>query len=419
MKRVSWVLLVLFTPVALAEAFGAYDTGWQWGTAAWDAAYAAAPDALAGWTAGDLFASGNGIDAFLVRPDEKTSWQSGLPGLDRAYALLPATDGGYYLGGTVGDGGTDAMRAQTDAWLLRLNPDNEIVWQARVGGPLKDEAKALAPAPDGGVYLAGSGEGRVFVPGNGGRDVFVARFSASGKRLWGVQWGTDDDDYLTAAAPDGSGGVYLAGFSDVDEDCRRVSERGFVLHYSAGGKLEWVYRWGFDAATRPKALVPTAAGVWVFGETDGALYDTFAGGWDIFAVLISGPHSVRMGVQWGGSAAERVNAVVWDPEPGGFWLAGSTASNDLFGGVEGGYDTMVVMLGDDARPGWAWLRGTPKNDEAYGLAIDSMGDLWVAGLTYGSFYGENAGQADAWAARLCFDPHFGPREGPSRCDNNK
>ncbi|WP_457630901.1 hypothetical protein [Oceanithermus sp.] len=417
LKRLILLSWLAIAPLALAEAFGAYDHGWQWGTPAWEAAYAAAPAAVAGWTAGSLFGQGEEVDAFLVQLEnlEPRGWQSGLAGLERAYAMLPA-DRGYYLAGTASSPATDAMRSQTDAWLVRLDGTGRLVWQARVGGSLKDEARALAPAPNGGVYLAGSGEGRVFRLGAGGRDAIVARFSASGERLWGAQWGTDDDDFVTAAAPDGAGGVYLAGYSDVDEDCRRVSERGFLLHYSATGELLWSHRWGTDAATRPKALLPAAGGVWVFGETDGALYGPYAGGWDIFAVFASGPGNLQRGTQWGGSSAERVNAVVLDPSSGSFWIAGATASDDLFGKTSGGYDAMVVMLNSNATPGWAWLRGSPADDEAYGLACDGQGDLWVSGVTYGDFYGVNAGQADAWAARLCFDPHFGPRTEPSRCE---
>ena len=413
---VSLILLALTPLLAHAEAFGAYVKGWQWGTPAWEAVYAAAPRALAGWTAGDLFDRAAGIDAFLVRFKGllPRPWQSQTAGLERAYALLPA-GAGYYLAGTQSSAAKDAMRSQTDAWLVRLDRAGRTLWQARVGGGLKDEARALAPDGAGGVYLAGSGEGRVFGPGQGGRDVFVARFDATGHRVWGVQWGTDDDDFLTAAAPDGAGGVYLAGYSDIDEDCRRVSERGFVLRYSGKGELLWKHRWGFDAATRPKALVPAGTGVWVFGETDGALYGTFAGGWDVFAVFIDSAKP-RHGVQWGGSRAERVNAVVWDPDPGGFWLAGATASDDLFGETAGGYDAMVVLLGADATPSWAWRKGSPAGDEAYALAMDSAGNLWTGGLTFGDLFAANAGQADAWAARLCFDPHFGPRKGASRCE---
>jgi len=415
MRHTGWILTLLLASAALAETFTAYDYGWQWGTPAWEAAFAAAPQAVAGWTAGDLFGEAGGVDAFLVRFDDLKPhpWQSQLTGLDRAYALLPAKDG-YYLAGTKGSTAQDPMRAQTDAWLARLDDSGQIAWQARVGGGLKDEARTLAPAPEGGVYLAGSGEGRIFGPGSGGRDVFVARFDASGDRVWGVQWGTDDDDFLTAAAPDGSGGVYLAGYSDIDEDCRRVSERGFLLRYSATGELLWNYRWNLEAATRPKTLTPTADGVWVFGETDGSLYGPFAGGWDIFAVFIENAQPHR-GVQWGGARAERVNAVVWDPSAGTFWLAGATASNDLFGDAEGGYDAMVVMLGSDATPGWAWKKGSPASDEAYGLAVDQRGDLWVSGVTYGNLYGPNAGQADAWAAWLCFDSYAGPRDASPKC----
>ncbi|ADR35519.1 hypothetical protein Ocepr_0055 [Oceanithermus profundus DSM 14977] len=383
----------------LVLASGAAVQGWQWGTPAWEGAFAASPGAVAGWTAGGLFAPVRDVDAFVVRFDgsKPRPWQSELAGLERAYALLPAA-GGRYLAGTRGGAAGDAMRAQTDAWLARLDDAGRLVWQARVGGRLTDEARALAPAPDGGVYLAGFGEGRVFGPGAGGRDAFVARFAADGRRLWGAQWGTDDDDVLTAAAPDGAGGVYLDGYSDVDEDCRRVSERGFVLRYGPTGELAWAYRWGLDAASRPVALAADGAGVWVLGQTDGSLYGAFAGGRDAFVLRLTADGAPAGGVQWGSPAADLPYALARDVD-GTLWAAGATAGA-LFAASAGGFDAFLARLDPAGRPAWGWQAGTPARDEARALGLRPGGGVWLAGVSYGSFFAANAGQADAWAALL-------------------
>ena len=395
--RTLLIIALLHTTAALAAGSVVWSA--QWGSPAWEAAFGAIADAVAGWTAGSLFGPANGVDAFLVSLQEgKTQgWQSGWPGLERAYAIAPAPSG-YYLGGTVGAPAKDAMRAQTDALLVRLDGAGKQLWRARVGGPLKDQGRALAPAPEGGVYLAGFGDGRIFSAGSGGSDVFVARFSASGSRLWGVQWGSDNNDFLTTAAPDGAGGVYLAGFSDVDEDCRRVSERGFVLRYSAAGELLWEYRWGYDAATRPTALAAAPGGVWVLGQTDGSLYGPFNGGRDVFAVFLSATGKPTVAAQWGSTAADLPQAAVYSG--GRLYVAGATAGR-LFADCAGGYDAFAAALDPrTGRPQSGWQAGSPSRDQAQALALTPAGELLLAGVTYGDFYGRNAGQADAWAVRL-------------------
>ena len=396
MTGMRWRAAALAWLGGLALAAGAVVQGGQWGTPAWEGAYALAGGRVAGWTAGDLFGAAGGVDVFVARPDGAGGWQSGWPGLERAYAALEAGSG-LFLAGTLA-AGADALRAQTDALLLRLDGQGRVVWRARVGGRLKDAGRALAPAPKDGVYLAGDGEGRVFGPGRGGRDVFVARFDAAGERLWGAQWGSDDDDFLTAAAPDGAGGVYLAGFSDVDEDCRRVSERGFLLRYAASGELLWAYRWGFGAASRPAALAAAPGGVWVLGQTDGALYGPFAGGRDVFVVFVAASGEPRGGVQWGSPAADLAHALVRD-EDGRLWAAGATAGR-LFAEPRGAFDAFAARLDASGRPQAGWQGGTPARDEALALEARPDGSVWLAGVTYGSFWGEHAGQADAWAALL-------------------
>ncbi|WP_456476499.1 hypothetical protein [Oceanithermus sp.] len=398
MRKVRFVAVALGAFLAPALAVADVVWGAQWGSSGWEAAFAASGPWVAGWTAGSLFTEGAGVDAFVVnaaaRPPQ--GWQSGWPGLERAYAVEALPDG-YAWAGTVSAGAPDAMRAQTDGLLVRMTAEGAVAWRATVGGPLTDEARALAPAQAGGLYLAGQVEGRVYAPGAGGNDVFLTRFDTDGRELWGVQWGTDDDDYLTAAAPDGAGGVYLAGYSDVDEDCRRVSERGFVLHYGPNGELVWVYRWGFDAASRPVALAADGEGVWVLGQTDGSLYGAFGGGRDVFLLHLSAGGAPGAGVQWGSGEADLPHALVRAAD-GTLWVAGATAGA-LFGPSAGGFDAFAARLDASGRPQTGWQTGTPARDEALALALTPEGVL-VAGLSYGDLFGANAGQADAWGALL-------------------
>ena len=391
--RLSIALFLLLSP--LSAAAGGVLWARQWGTPAWDAAYAVSGGRIAGWTAGSMFAKNADVDAFVVSAGNGAGWQSGWKGLERAYAIA-SDQNGYYWAGTAANGG-GAMRSQTDAVIARMDNDNNLIWKRRLGGPLRDEGRALAPAPAGGVYLAGSGEGRIFTAGKGGRDVFVARFDSAGKQIWGVQWGGSNDDYLSAAAPDGAGGVYLAGYSDVDEDCRRVSERGFLLRFSADGDLLWSYRWGYDAATRPTALAGDKNGVWVAGATDGSLYADFAGGGrDVFVAFLSAKGELKIKAQWGSPAADIPHAAVL--AAGRLYLAGATSGN-LFAENAGGYDAFVASLSPKGLPLRGWQFGGSAGDEANAIGYDGA-SLLVAGLSYGNIFSTNSGGSDAWAVSL-------------------
>ncbi len=72
-------------------------------------------------------------------------------------------------------------------------------------------ATALAPHGAGGVMVAGATFGSLGGANAGALDVFIAQFGADGTQLWVSQFGTSHFDVAWALAPDGAGGVMIAG----------------------------------------------------------------------------------------------------------------------------------------------------------------------------------------------------------------
>ena len=68
-----------------------------------------------------------------------------------ASSVRQENDGGYIVSGFKDSTGETAR----DAWILRLNPDGNIVWQKSYGGSEDDYAKCIAPASNGGYIFAG------------------------------------------------------------------------------------------------------------------------------------------------------------------------------------------------------------------------------------------------------------------------
>ena len=87
----------------------------------------------------------------------------------------------------------------------------EQLWITQFGSSEIDEAWALAPDGAGGVMVAGETSGSLGGPTAGIIDVFLARYDDAGNQLWIRQFGTSNDDEARALAPDGAGGVLVAG----------------------------------------------------------------------------------------------------------------------------------------------------------------------------------------------------------------
>jgi len=199
----------------------------QLGTEAQDLALAAASDGaggvyVAGETRGDLGGSNAGeSDAFVARFDGAGSlvWmrQLGTSSNDSARALAARAGGGLFVGGASAGSLGAASAGSNDAWLARLDGNGTLLWIRQFGTPADDGLRALAADRRGGVYAGGDTFG-VFASGEvrPDADAWIAPFDGSGNRAWleelgTMVWGTSS---VEAAAPDGAGGVFVAGLTD-------------------------------------------------------------------------------------------------------------------------------------------------------------------------------------------------------------
>lgn len=64
----------------------------------------------------------------------------------------------------------------------------------------------------------------------------------------------------------------------------------------------------------------------------------------------------------------------------------------------GGYDAFVAGYDKSGTQQWVWQLGTAQHDVCTGMDIDTSGNIYIAGYTYGSFAGPNKGQADIFVA---------------------
>jgi hypothetical protein len=172
---------------------------------------------LSGRTSGVLGVASFGFgDAWIARYDADGNrlWivQVGTPAPEALMALCADGVGGFYAGGSTSGSWGGPSAGGSDAVLLHLTGSGQVLWVRQLGTNEPEYARSLATDAAGGVYVFGDTFGSLGGPHNLGRETYLAHYAPSGAPLWVTQMGTPDDDMPGGAAPDASGGVYIAGY---------------------------------------------------------------------------------------------------------------------------------------------------------------------------------------------------------------
>ncbi|MCB0598935.1 MAG: gliding motility-associated C-terminal domain-containing protein [Lewinellaceae bacterium] len=116
----------------------------------------------AGWSRSDDFdLTGNqGESDFLLlklTADGTLQWARsyGGQGADFAWDALQTGDGGFLIAGMADEAGGDvtANLGQTDAWLIKVDENGNLLWEKTFGTPQQDAATQILPGPDDSYYL--------------------------------------------------------------------------------------------------------------------------------------------------------------------------------------------------------------------------------------------------------------------------
>jgi len=93
------------------------------------------------------------------------------------------------------------------------------LWSKRIGGPIDNQAWAIAVDHNGNVTIAGAFAGTVDFGGGrrtsaGGSDIYLASYDADGHHRWSKRFGAGGEEVAHGLAVDGAGHLYLTGSFD-------------------------------------------------------------------------------------------------------------------------------------------------------------------------------------------------------------
>lgn len=201
-------------------------------------------------------------------------------------------------------------------------------------------------------------------------------------------------------APDQAGECLVEAVSAA-EPASGAALRVIVTSPVGGGAVRWTRHLGsdLDDAVRRLAATPDG-GVIALIETWGDLGGAGLGDLDVVAMRLDGDGQLL----WSRPIATATREFAGDVavgEDGVVWVVGTTWGA-LGGPSAGESDAFLARLAPDGELEWIEQIGTPRADNATGVAIAAGGDVLVAGWTEGDLAGARGG-ADGFLIRLAPD----------------
>ena len=366
--------------------------------------------------------------ALVIDPVLSYSTYLGGSGGDQAYAIAIDSSFNAYVAGITASvnfpttpGGEQTTNAGGgDVFLTEFNPTGTgVIFSVYLGGSGADTPSEILLGSTGNIYVVGSTFSPNFpttsgVPqptygGNG--DAFLTELSPSGSSLvYSTYLGGSGADYGMAMALDGAGDVFLTG-STTSNDFPTVNplQLGndgasdvFVAEVNPTGNalLYSTYLGGSNADYGTAIALDGSGDVYVSGYTYSANFPTqnayqsaLAGGSDAFITeLKPGNTALVFSTFLGGSSIDRVFAMALDAS-GNIYLTGDTQSSNFpvtataFQSTNHGGpgDAFVTKLAPGAAAlVYSTLLGGSGTDQASAMALDSSGDVYVAGFAQSS-----------------------------------
>ncbi|MBN1352656.1 SBBP repeat-containing protein [candidate division KSB1 bacterium] len=349
------------------------ETGSQWATA------------LAVDASGNVYVAGNYGDDYATVKYNSVGVQQWVarydgPGNaeDRAVALAIDALGNVYVTGWSEDSDT-----RSDYATIKYNSEGIQQWIARYKGPgfsneASDLAWALAVDDAGNVYVTGESDGS-----GTERDYATIKYNSEGVQQWVARYNGSGNwaDYATALTVDGSGNVYVTGWS-------YGSGKGFdyaTVKYNSASAEQWISRYAG----------PTDDDVAVALKVDD-LGNVYVTGWS-YGLGTSADYAT---VKYNSAGVEQW--VARYNSPGNDWDETTALALDAFGNVYvTGFSNVRYRLGDLQSRNYATVKydssgveqwvacyNGPRDsrNNAIALAVDASGNVYVTGTSKGDWW---------------------------------
>lgn len=339
---------------------------------------------------------------------QRATWYGGVNS-DFGMAMTCTGSGDVYITGYTGSSNFPTLTAiqssksfVNDAFIVKLNSALTVQWATFYGGDDDDKGRAITLDPsNSNVYITGSTVSGTFPNTTGGfqansasaynaEDAFIVKMSTSQVVQFATYCGGSDADFGQGIAVDNAGDIFITGYT-LSFDFPIVN---------AGGSASYIDSTQGSPATH-----------------------------DAFIVQCSSNGATRnWSTYFGGSSTDLALAVACN-NTGNLFIAGYSASTDLQMHLpadaayyhptqsDGGLYNDIFITGfliSDHSLQWSTYYGNTDNNEAHGLACDSIDNIYVTGndsmnmaalkFAHGIFTSTNSATATPFSIHSWPDP---------------
>lgn len=319
--------------------------------------------------------------------------QFGTSSDDEAMSVALDSSGNVYVAGWT----HAALPGQTssgsfDAFLRKYDATGSVVWTRQFGSSASDYAFFVAPDSSGDVYLAGyTQEALAGQTSCGADDAFLVKYDSTGSILWTRQFGSSSDDYASSIGFDSSGNVYVVGetLGTLPGQSSSGSHDAFLMKYDATGSVIWTRQFGTNSEDVAHSLaLDSSDNVYAAGYTEGAFIgETSSGGRDAFLRKYN-PTGMELWTCQFGSTGDDVAYSVAVDSSGSSYVAGFVGGALPGQTSSGACDAFVLKCGSSGTILWAHQFGSSSDDQARSVSVGSSGNTYIVGYTDGVLPGQ-------------------------------
>jgi hypothetical protein len=292
-------------------------------------------------------------------------------------------------------------------------------WNTFLGGSGSDYGYGIAVDDGGNIYVTGYSGSAWGNPVNdhsgGGYDAFAAKLDSSGAVIWNTFLGGSATDAGSGIAVDGSGNVYVTGFSDAawGSPVRPFagSSEAFAAKLDPAGNLTWSTFLGGSGWDAGYGVSEYGGNIFLTGYSTvawGSPIRAHAGDYDAFAAKLDSTGNLTWSTFLGGSGEDQ-GIKITAGGSGDVYISGYSGAGwgSPAHAYAGGYDAFAAKLNPSTGAlVWNTFLGGAGADIGYALAADGSGNVHVSGWSnagWGSPVRAFSGASEAFACKLNAD----------------
>ena len=304
-------------------------------------------------------------DALVLKLDKESNivWDDTYGKSDNdetIYSIIKTIDGNYMLGGI-----TESEETGKDFWLLKIDNQGNRLWDKTYGGNDYDEARSIIQTTDGGYAAAGYTESK----GAGREDVWIIKVNSQGNIIWDKTYGGSKIDMVSSIIQTTDGGYIVAG-STASKGAGSLNF--WILKLDEKGDLIWDRTFGGRGSEMSRSIIQTNDG----GYAVAGYTSTKGFGLSSFWILrIDEKGNLLWDKTFGESGHNDVYSFI-QTNDGGYAVAGYTQTKN-----ENGLNMYIVKLDSQGNKLWDKTYGGNDYDEARSIIQTTDGGYAVAGYT--------------------------------------